>query len=473
MYSRSSEQGPLMDSPTSPSLLNRHSVKVDLMPEKKGLPFLKHVQYEITTKRYRLPVHRSYNDFDVFRTLLIQRFPYRMVSQLPPKRMLKGVLSSQSEEDFIECRRRGLERFIALIMQHPFMSKDAMVDIFLCASAEDVKKKLRESFKNLGDEFLTNWSACQAKDYLPSDVEDQVASCREFIGNIESSFQHLRDKMERMTQRSNEHATDLQLFSHELGMLGHCLGPKQEHVQRVWSTQRQCLRRMSKEFTTLVTKAEQKQESLKEMDVLDILNMFVDLLHAYKELWDRHEHSMFIEHQKALLQNSTSNLRHGATTASSLAFSDILGVQQLESNLTKQENAIVTMELRNDFSLLCLYQETQLFLGHLPLVTQILAGFIRTQGQVHAEMGALWSELGFKLTSLREPSCSPDPEPDEILSPSSSSELCSVSLASSSGFLVPSIHGDPSINPSRPSSCPSTQVKQIPHPSPQNRPQHR
>jgi hypothetical protein len=26
----------------------------------------------------------------------------------------------------------------------------------------------------------------------------------------------------------------------------------------------------------------EKQESLKEMDVLDILNMFVDLLHAYK-----------------------------------------------------------------------------------------------------------------------------------------------------------------------------------------------
>ena len=54
-----------------------------------------------------------------------------------------------------------------------------------------------------------------------------------------------------------------------------------------------------------------------------------------QELWDRHEHSMFIEHQKALLQNSTSNLRQGATTANSLAFSDILGVQQLESNLTK------------------------------------------------------------------------------------------------------------------------------------------
>ena len=84
-------------------------------------------------------------------------------------------------------------------------------------------------------------------------------------------------------------------------------------------------------------------------------------------------------------------------------------------------------------------------------------------------MGALWSELGFKLTSLRENSSSPE----LILSPASSSELCSLSLTSSSGFLVPSIHGDPSNSPNRLSPCPSTQVKHIPNPSPDKRPQHR
>ncbi|KAG7279541.1 hypothetical protein CRUP_034642 [Coryphaenoides rupestris] len=290
--------------------------------------------------RYRLPVHRSYNDFDVFRALLLQRFPYRMVAQLPPKRMLKGVLSSQSERDFIECRRRGLERFVALVVQHPFMGEDTMVDVFLCASAEDVQQKLRDSFKSLGDEFMTNWIASKAKDYLPADIKDQVASCREFIG------------------------------------------PNQDHVQRVWRIQRRSLRRMSQEFTTLASKAEEKKQgSLKETDELDKLNAFVDLLHAYKELCDRHEHSMLIEHRKAL--NSTSNLRLGATT-NSLA-NDILRAQQFGSNLAKQENAIITMELRNDFSLLCLHQETQIFLRHLPLATQILASFIQSQAQAHTE----------------------------------------------------------------------------------------
>ena len=64
-----------------------------------------------------------------------------------------------------------------------------------------------------------------------------------------------------------------------------------------------------------------------------------------QELWDRHAHSMFIEHQKALLQNSTSNLRQGATTTNSLAFSGILRVQQLESHLTKVRYTSPTAEV--------------------------------------------------------------------------------------------------------------------------------
>lgn len=37
-----------------------------------------------------MSVYRRYSDFDVFHELLLQRFAYRMVPALPPKRMLKG-----------------------------------------------------------------------------------------------------------------------------------------------------------------------------------------------------------------------------------------------------------------------------------------------------------------------------------------------------------------------------------------------
>ncbi|KAJ8792720.1 hypothetical protein J1605_019540 [Eschrichtius robustus] len=78
---------PLLLSLTLQELLARDAVQVELIPEKKGL-FLKHVEYEVSSQRFKSCVYRRYNDFVVFHEMLLQKFPYRMVPALPPKRML-------------------------------------------------------------------------------------------------------------------------------------------------------------------------------------------------------------------------------------------------------------------------------------------------------------------------------------------------------------------------------------------------
>lgn len=52
----------------------------------------------------------------------------------------------------------------------------------------------------------------------------------------------------------------------------------------------------------------------------------------------------------------------------------------------QQENAILTMELRNYFSLYCLHQETQLIHIYLPLTSHILGAFVNSQIQGHKEV---------------------------------------------------------------------------------------
>lgn len=42
-------------------------------------------------QRFGASVSRRYNDFVVFHDLLLQKFPYRMVPALPPKKMLGGT----------------------------------------------------------------------------------------------------------------------------------------------------------------------------------------------------------------------------------------------------------------------------------------------------------------------------------------------------------------------------------------------
>ena len=70
-------------------LCSLDSIKVELVPEKKGL-ILKHVEYEVTSQRFKTTVLRRYNDFLALHEMIMMRFPYRILPRLPPKKMLGG-----------------------------------------------------------------------------------------------------------------------------------------------------------------------------------------------------------------------------------------------------------------------------------------------------------------------------------------------------------------------------------------------
>ncbi|MGH0122319.1 UNVERIFIED_CONTAM: hypothetical protein FKN15_003110 [Acipenser sinensis] len=383
---------PLLLSQTLTELLDIDTVQVELIPEKKGL-FLKHVEYEITSQRFQASVYRRYSDFDVFHELLLQRFAYRMVPALPPKRMLKGVLTSTTDREFIEGRRRALRRFVNLVARHPFFSEDGLIKIFLTFNGSDVQNKLRESFKTAGDEFMTCKIATRAKEYLPGDIQAKFSSSREMIRNIFNSFQKLRDQAERMAVRSVENATDLLMFGRELRQvkagsdtvaLGSDTMPVQSWAstnKNTWGTMRQSLKGLSVEFALLADKAAQ-QGKREEDDVVEKLNLFLDLLQSYKDLCERHEKGVLHDHQRALQKYSVMKRQMMSATVQS---KEQLSVDQLESRIVQQENAILTMELRNYFSLFCLHQETQLIYTYLQIIAYILGAFVNSQIQGHRE----------------------------------------------------------------------------------------
>lgn len=51
---------------------------------------------------------------------------------------------------------------------------------------------------------------------LPADIQAQFLTSRELIKNIHNSFNRLRDRAEKMAERSKENATDLLMFGREL-----------------------------------------------------------------------------------------------------------------------------------------------------------------------------------------------------------------------------------------------------------------
>ncbi|XP_036864397.1 sorting nexin-8 isoform X6 [Manis javanica] len=380
---------PLLLSCSLQELLARDTVQVELIPEKKGL-FLKHVEYEVSSQRFRSSVYRRYNDFVVFQEVMLQKFPYRMVPALPPKRMLGA------DRKFIEARRRALRRFINLVARHPRFSEDVSLRLFLSFSGPDVQNQLRESAQCVGDEFMNCKLAMQAKDFLPADIQTQFAVSRELIRNIYNSFYKLRDRAERIASRAIDNAADLLIFGKELSALGSDTTPLPSWAplsSSTWESLKQALKGLSVEFALLADRAVQ-QGKQEENNVVEKLNLFLDLLQSYKDLCERHEKGVLHRHQRALHKYSLMKRQMMRAAVQSC---EPEAVEQLETRIVEQENAIQTMELRNCFSLYCLHQEMQLVHTYLPLTSHILGAFVNAQIQGHKEMSKVWNDLRSKL----------------------------------------------------------------------------
>ena len=75
-----------------------------------------------------LKVERRYSDFAAMYELLVLRYRCRLIPKLPPKNigsMIVGVKSGLVGE-----RRRALKRWLLILLNHPIVSTDPVVQVF-------------------------------------------------------------------------------------------------------------------------------------------------------------------------------------------------------------------------------------------------------------------------------------------------------------------------------------------------------
>ncbi|XP_028828422.1 sorting nexin-30 isoform X2 [Denticeps clupeoides] len=144
---------------SSSSLLNRLQLDDDLDGETRDLFVTvddprKHVStmetyitYRVSTKTTRaefdLPeysVRRRYQDFDWLRIKLEESQPTHLIPPLPEKFVMKGVVDRFSEE-FVETRRKALDKFLKRVADHPVLSFNEHFSVFLSAKDLNAYKK--------------------------------------------------------------------------------------------------------------------------------------------------------------------------------------------------------------------------------------------------------------------------------------------------------------------------------------------
>ncbi|XP_075681692.1 sorting nexin-30 isoform X2 [Rhinoderma darwinii] len=144
---------------SSSSLLNRLQLDDDIDgetrdlfvtvddPKKHVCTMETYITYRVMTKTTRsefdLPeysIRRRYQDFDWLRLKLEDTQPTHFIPPLPEKFVVKGVVDRFSEE-FVETRRRALDKFLKRIADHPVLSFNEHFNVFLTAKDLNSHKK--------------------------------------------------------------------------------------------------------------------------------------------------------------------------------------------------------------------------------------------------------------------------------------------------------------------------------------------
>ncbi|NWH65658.1 SNX30 protein, partial [Geococcyx californianus] len=101
------------------------------------------VLFQTTRAEFDLPeysVRRRYQDFDWLRNKLEESQPTHLIPPLPEKFVVKGVVDRFSEE-FVETRRKALDKFLKRITDHPVLSFNEHFNVFLTAKDLNAYKK--------------------------------------------------------------------------------------------------------------------------------------------------------------------------------------------------------------------------------------------------------------------------------------------------------------------------------------------
>ncbi|KAL4786949.1 hypothetical protein BJX76DRAFT_345967 [Aspergillus varians] len=188
-------------------------VTVTLLQEKEGVFMFQHRNYEVKSARRGSTVVRRYSDFVWLLDCLHKRYPFRQLPLLPPKRIsVNGTHLSADSTSFLEKRRRGLVRFTNSIVQHPVLSQEQLVVMFLTVPTE-LSVWRKQATISVQDEFVGRILPPDLEDSLPSTLLDTFDTVRSGVKRSAEVYINLCTLLERLAKRNEGLAADHLRFS--------------------------------------------------------------------------------------------------------------------------------------------------------------------------------------------------------------------------------------------------------------------
>jgi sorting nexin-1/2 len=199
----------------------------------------------------KFSVIRRFNDFCWLRDQLEAQYPGVIVPPLPEK-----LVVGRFSDEFVETRRRGLERFLVGVSQHALLKESQALRVFLEASEEAFARQrggasavgfaehhagvsatgfwewAQEASSSLGEKLSGAPARASLRERTPED--ERFDEARRYVDGFEPHVQSVSKRAAELVGRDREVANGLFEFGLAFSLLGQsehgALGPAMSHL---------------------------------------------------------------------------------------------------------------------------------------------------------------------------------------------------------------------------------------------------
>ncbi|KAI8992008.1 hypothetical protein BDF20DRAFT_812860 [Mycotypha africana] len=360
--------------------------------EKEGFLFT-HINYWVQSMQRQTSVRRRYSDFYWFWETLLKRYPFRVIPNLPPKKM------SNKDKIFLERRIQGLTRFINHIVRHPVLKNDEEVIIFLTEQSDFAawrKAKLpdlREDFERLHPQTE------ELEGFIPKDLDERIKQVKERLPKTIEKYDALCSIMENMIHLKEARAKKMKQYKDNLRELSDI-----EHVCFV--TDCNACKKVVQAYDSVGTYIDQKstimeaEAATSALGVLEKLKSHREICASFLEMLDR----------KAQLELNTINALYRRISANTAKVNQNRGVPSLEAEVARLDDAIkadtekmIYQQRRNTYIRYCVANELSYLHKQQAFVAILYQSFVHEQLQYARRSVETWKALEALLCEMPKP----------------------------------------------------------------------
>lgn len=357
----------------------------------QGFILNRYIVYEVVTDRGP-PVSRRYSEFAFLWDCLVRRYPFRLIPQLPPKRI-------GPDENFLEQRRKGLQRFLSFVINHPVIKDDGLLVVFLAEPSFEQWRK--HSSISLEEESTSKRVDRVEEMSIPSDLEDKLGNVRGKISPLIEAWQKIGILVERIIRKREAEAADLSRLTNTLKALvevnGQCWrGEDCELSEGV----KQGVRRVSEHTQRQADILEQRTRRLL-YTTLEGLKSQRDLYIAMRDLFIRHDRLSVdqVERLKKRVEKTSLKLEgvHAVKKEGWQEEADKL------AGIVEKDKATIAAQLnRRVFIRACMWHELRVVLHNREntLLTYLVQTFAGEEQEYAEGVAANWASLVEAVESM-------------------------------------------------------------------------